>query len=61
MSFGSIFQEITSSVYLTEYRKQIMDWFGITVFAGFVFYGHNCHWLDRRGVNSWSVHTKDGR
>jgi len=38
-----------------------MDWFGITVLAGLVFYGHSCHWLDRRGANSsWSV-LSDGR
>jgi hypothetical protein len=52
MSFGRIFQEITSVVSWTEYHKQIMDWFGITVLAGLVFYGHSCHWLDRRGVTS---------
>jgi len=41
--------------------KQIMDWFGITVLAGLVFYGYSCHWLNRRGVNSsWSVCTEDG-
>jgi len=52
MSFGSIFKEIMFEVYWTEYHKQIMDWFGITVLAGLVFYGHRCHLLVRRGVNS---------
>jgi len=57
MSFGSIFQEITAAVYWTEYRKQIMDWFGITVLAGLVFYGHNCHWLDRRDLTLLDLFT----
>jgi len=47
MPFGSIFQEITSAVYWTEYHKQIMDWFCITVLAGLVIYDQSFHWLER--------------
>jgi len=50
MFFGSILPEITSAVFWTEYHKQIMDWFGITVLAGLVIYDQSFHWLER--INS---------
>jgi len=50
MSFGSIFQEITSAVYWTEYNKQVMNWFGITILAGLMIY-------DKRVLIGWKELT----